>query len=56
MHYERLRRVDRYYPNFLSFLRTSVLRSQSVETIYDHRQRKGKTGGLFFFFGVVSNF
>lgn len=56
MHYERSRRVDRYYPSFLSFLRTTVLRSQSVETIYDHRQRKGKPGGLFFSFGVISNF
>lgn len=48
MHYERLRRIERYYPSFLSFLRTNALRSQSVESIYDHRQCKGKTSRLFF--------
>ncbi len=53
---ERSRKYDRYHhhhPSFFSLFRTTTIRSQSLESVYDHNRRKrGKIKSLISLFKI----
>jgi len=53
MMYERSRKFDRYHPSFFSLFRTTTIRSQSFESVYEHNRRKrGKIKHLISLFKI----